>query len=154
MDVLVILGSKSDADRGKKAVAVLEEFDVQTRLIVASAHRTPNRLRQAVEDSDAQIFIAMAGMSAALPGTVAALTIRPVIGVPLSGKLNLDAVLAVTQMPPGIPVAAVSLDGAVNAALLAVEILALSQPKLRERLETYREGMREAIEKDSGSLGG
>ncbi len=154
MDVLVILGSKSDADRGKKAVAVLEEFDVQTRLIVASAHRTPNRLRKAVEDSDAQVFIAMAGMSAALPGTVAALTIRPVIGVPLSGKLNLDAVLAVTQMPPGIPVAAVSLDGAVNAALLAVEILALSQPTLRERLETYREGMREAIEKDSGSLGG
>ena len=154
MDVLVILGSKSDADRGKKAVAVLEEFDVQTRLIVASAHRTPNRLRKAVEDSDAQIFIAMAGMSAALPGTVAALTIRPVIGVPLSGKLNLDAVLAVTQMPPGVPVAAVSLDGAVNAALLAVEILALSQPTLRERLETYREGMREAIEKDSGSLGG
>ncbi|MEE8232620.1 MAG: 5-(carboxyamino)imidazole ribonucleotide mutase [Thermoplasmata archaeon] len=154
MDVLVILGSKSDADRGKKAVAVLEEFDVQTRLIVASAHRTPNRLRKAVEDSDAQIFIAMAGMSAALPGTIAALTIRPVIGVPLSGKLNLDAVLAVTQMPPGIPVAAVSLDGAVNAALLAVEILALSQPTLRERLETYREGMREAIEKDSGSLGG
>ena len=154
MDVLVILGSKSDADRGKKAVAVLEEFDVQTRLIVASAHRTPNRLRKAVEDSDAQIFIAMAGMSAALPGTIAALTIRPVIGVPLSGKLNLDAVLAVTQMPPGVPVAAVSLDGAVNAALLAVEILALSQPTLRERLETYREGMREAIEKDSGSLGG
>ena len=154
MDVLVILGSKSDADRGKKAVAVLEEFDVQTRLIVASAHRTPNRLRKAVEDSDAQVFIAMAGMSAALPGTVAALTIRPVIGVPLSGKLNLAAVLAVTQIPPRIPVAAVSLDGAVNAALLAVEILALSQPTLRERLETYREGMREAIEKDSGSLGG
>ena len=154
MDVLVILGSKSDADRGKKAVALLEEFGVQARLIVASAHRTPNRLRQAVEDSDAQIFIAMAGMSAALPGTIAALTIRPVIGVPLSGKLNLDAVLAVTQMPPGIPVAAVSLDGAVNAALLAVEILALSEPTLRERLETYREGMREAIEKDSGSLGG
>ncbi|MEE8198361.1 MAG: 5-(carboxyamino)imidazole ribonucleotide mutase [Thermoplasmata archaeon] len=154
MDVLVILGSKSDADRGKKAVAVLEEFDVQTRLIVASAHRTPDRLRKAVEDSDAQIFIAMAGMSAALPGTIAALTIRPVIGVPLSGKLNLDAVLAVTQMPPGVPVAAVSLDGAVNAALLAVEILALSQPTLREQLETYREGMREAIEKDSGSLGG
>ncbi len=82
MDVLVILGSKSDADRGKKAVAVLEEFDVQTRLIVASAHRTPNRLRQAVEDSDAQIFIAMAGMSAALPGTVAALTI---LGLSMSG---------------------------------------------------------------------
>jgi 5-(carboxyamino)imidazole ribonucleotide mutase len=154
MDVLVILGSKSDAERGKKAIAVLDEFGVQSRLVVASAHRTPDRLRKMVEDSDAQIFIAMAGMSAALPGTIAALTMHPVIGVPLSGKLNLDSVLAVTQMPPGIPVAAVALDGAVNAALLAVEILALSEPTLRDRLETYRENMREAIAKDSGTLGG
>jgi 5-(carboxyamino)imidazole ribonucleotide mutase len=154
MDVLVILGSKSDADRGKKALTVLEEFGVPSRLVVASAHRTPDRLRKMVEDSDAQIFIAMAGMSAALPGTIAALTTHPVIGVPLSGKLNLDSVLAVTQMPPGIPVAAVSLDGAVNAALLAVEILALSDPTLRERLESYRESMREAIAKDSRTLGG
>jgi 5-(carboxyamino)imidazole ribonucleotide mutase len=154
MDVLVILGSKSDADRGKKAVAVLDEFGVQSRLVIASAHRTPDRLRKVVEDSDAQIFIAMAGMSAALPGTIAALTTHPVIGVPLSGKLSLDSILAVTQMPPGIPVAAVALDGAVNAALLAVEILALSEPTLRERLETYRESMREAIAKDSGTLGG
>ncbi|MFQ5553128.1 MAG: AIR carboxylase family protein, partial [Thermoplasmata archaeon] len=97
---------------------------------------------------------AMAGMSAALPGTVAALTTRPVIGVPLSGKLNLDSVLAVTQMPPGIPVAAVSLDGAVNAALLAVEILALASPDLRERLEAYRDRMRTAVAEDSGDLGG
>lgn len=154
MDVLIILGSKSDADRGEKARVLLEEFGLQTRLIVASAHRTPDRLRKLVKDSDAQIFIAMAGMSAALPGTVAALTTRPVIGVPLSGKLNLDSVLAVTQMPPGIPVAAVSLDGAVNAALLAVEILALSAPDLRKRLVAYRADMRDAVAKDSEGLGG
>ncbi|MCJ2555457.1 MAG: 5-(carboxyamino)imidazole ribonucleotide mutase [Candidatus Thermoplasmatota archaeon] len=154
MDVLVILGSKSDADRGEKAVALLEEFGVPSKLVVASAHRTPDRLRRLVEDSDARIFVAMAGMSAALPGAVAALTTRPVIGVPLSGKLNLDSILAVTQMPPGIPVAAVSLDGAENAALLAVEILALADPKLRGRLEAYREGMREAIAKDSQIVGG
>ncbi|MCJ2531832.1 MAG: 5-(carboxyamino)imidazole ribonucleotide mutase [Candidatus Thermoplasmatota archaeon] len=154
MDVLVILGSKSDADRGEKAVAILEEFGVPSKLVVASAHRTPDRLRRVVEDSDARIFVAMAGMSAALPGTVAALTTRPVIGVPLSGKLNLDSVLAVTQMPPGIPVAAVSLDGAENAALLAVEILALADPELQARLEAYREGMREAIAKDSQIVGG
>ncbi len=154
MDVLVILGSKSDADRGEKAVALLEEFGVPAKLVVASAHRTPDRLRRVVEDSDARIFIAMAGMSAALPGTVAALTIRPVIGVPLSGKLNLDSVLAGTQMPPGIPVAAVSLDGAENAALLAVEILALTDPELQARLEAYRESMREAIAKDSQIIGG
>lgn len=154
MDVLVILGSKSDADRGAQAVALLEEFGVPTKLVIASAHRTPERLRRAVEDSDARVFVAMAGMSAALPGTVAALTTRPVIGVPLSGKLNLDSILAVTQMPPGIPVAAVSLDGAENAALLAVEILALADPELRGRLEAYREGMREAIAKDSRIVGG
>ncbi|MEE9174300.1 MAG: 5-(carboxyamino)imidazole ribonucleotide mutase [Thermoplasmata archaeon] len=154
MDVLVILGSKSDADRGEKAVALLEEFGVPSKLVVASAHRSPDRLRRLVEDSDARIFVAMAGMSAALPGAVAALTTRPVIGVPLSGKLNLDSILAVTQMPPGIPVAAVSLDGAENAALLAVEILALAEPKLRGRLEAYREGMREAIAKDSQIVGG
>lgn len=154
MDVLVILGSKSDADRGEKAVALLEEFGVPSKLVVASAHRTPDRLRRLVEDSDARIFVAMAGMSAALPGAVAALTTRPVIGVPLSGKLNLDSILAVTQMPPGIPVAAVSLDGAENAALLAVEILALADPELRGRLEAYREDMREAIAKDSQIVGG
>ncbi|MFQ5986725.1 MAG: 5-(carboxyamino)imidazole ribonucleotide mutase [Thermoplasmata archaeon] len=154
MDVLVILGSKSDAVRGEKALAILEEFGVPAGLIVASAHRTPDRLRKVVEGSEAQVFIAMAGMSAALPGTVAALTIRPVIGVPLSGKLNLDSVLAVTQMPPGIPVAAVSLDGAVNAALLATEILALANPDLRDRLEAYRDRMRMAIAEDSGDLGG
>ncbi len=154
MDVLVILGSKSDAGRGEKAMALLEEFGVPAKLVVASAHRTPDRLRRLVEDSNARIFIAMAGMSAALPGTVAALTTRPVIGVPLSGKLNLDSILAVTQMPPGIPVAAVSLDGAENAALLAVEILALADPGLQGRLEAYREGMREAVAKDSQILGG
>ncbi|MFQ5907939.1 MAG: 5-(carboxyamino)imidazole ribonucleotide mutase [Thermoplasmata archaeon] len=154
MDVLVILGSKSDADRGGKALAVLEEFGVPASMVVASAHRTPERLRKMVEDADARVFIAMAGMSAALPGTVAALTTRPVIGVPLSGKLNLDSVLAVTQMPPGVPVAAVSLDGAVNAALLAVEILALSQRELQEKLVAYRDRMRAAISRDSEALGG
>jgi 5-(carboxyamino)imidazole ribonucleotide mutase len=154
MDVLVILGSKSDADRGEKAMALLEEFGVPARMVVASAHRTPERLRKMVGDADAQVFIAMAGMSAALPGTVAALTTRPVIGVPLSGKLNLDSVLAVTQMPPGVPVAAVSLDGAVNAALLAVEILALTRHELQEKLVAYRDRRRAAISEDSEALGG
>lgn len=154
MDVLIVLGSGSDAEQGEKALETLRDFDVEAQLVVASAHRTPDRLRKVVEAADARVFIAMAGMSAALPGTVAALTTKPVIGVPLSGKLNLDSVLSVTQMPPGIPVAAVSLDGAMNAALLAVEILALSHPSLQERLEAYREGLRAGVAKDSESLGG
>lgn len=154
MDVLIVLGSLSDAEHGKKALRILEEFDLEADLVVASAHRTPERVRQLVEQSDARVFIAMAGMSAALPGTVAALTTRPVIGVPLSGKMNLDSVLSVTQMPPGIPVAAVALDGAKNAALLAVTILALGDEGLTKRLEAYRARMGEAVAEDSRKVGG
>lgn len=151
---MVILGSVSDVDRGKRALEVLEEFGVEAEMVIASAHRTPERLREVVMNSDAKVFIAMAGMSAALPGAVASLTIRPVIGVPLSGKLSLDSILSVTQMPPGVPVAAVSLDGAVNAALLAVEILALVDGSLREKLRAYRERMAEGVARDSRKLGG
>lgn len=139
MDVLVVLGSVSDQERGEQVLEVLRELGVETDVVVASAHRTPDLLRQIVRESDAKVFIALAGMSAALPGVIAALTLRPVVGVPLSGKLNLDAILSVSQMPPGVPVAAVSLDGAENAAILAAEILALSRPDLESRLRSYRD---------------
>jgi 5-(carboxyamino)imidazole ribonucleotide mutase len=89
------------------------------------------------------VFIGIAGLSAALPGTIAAHTIKPVIGVPVSGKVNLDAILSIIQMPPGIPVGAVGLDRGENAALLAVEILAVSDKKLTKKLENYRKKMRE-----------
>lgn len=151
---MVVLGSVSDIDRGKRALRVLEEFSIDAKMVIASAHRTPERLRQVVEGSDAKVFIAMAGMSAALPGAVASMTVRPVIGVPLSGKLNLDSILSVTQMPPGVPVAAVSLDGAENAALLAIEILAISDAGLKDRLRVYRERMAEGVLRDSQKLGG
>lgn len=154
MDVLVVLGSASDSEAGQKAVRTLNEFGLQAQMVVASAHRTPERLRRIVEESDARVFIAMAGMSAALPGAIAALTTKPVIGVPLSGKLNLDSLLSIVQMPRGVPVAAVALDGAENAALLAVEILALSNDALKKRLEEYREKMARAVERDSERLGG
>lgn len=153
MDVLIVLGSASDADRGKEALATLDGLGVGAQMIVASAHRSPDRLREVVQKSDAKIFIAMAGMSAALPGAIAALTTRPVIGVPLSGKLNLDSVLSVVQMPPGVPVAAVSLDGARNAALLAAAILGLSDPNLRGRLSDYRENMAQQVAQDSERVG-
>lgn len=154
MDVLIILGSVSDRAVGKKALETLEEFGVEAKLVVASAHRTPDRLRRIVQESDAKVFVAMAGMSAALPGTVAAHTTRPVIGVPLSGTMQLDSLLSVVQMPPGVPVAAVSLDGAANAALLAVEILALSDGKLERALQAYRDRKAEAVARDSEELGG
>jgi len=152
-DVLVVLGSKTDAEVGKKAQAILKEFGVSHEMIVSSAHRTPEELEKLVRDTDAKVFIAIAGLSAALPGTIAAHTTRPVIGVPVSGKLNLDSVLSVTQMPPGVPVAAVGLDRGENAALLAIQILALNDAELEKKLHEHREAMKRWVHEDSKSLG-
>jgi 5-(carboxyamino)imidazole ribonucleotide mutase len=152
-DVLIILGSKTDAEVGKKAEAILKEFGIPHEMIVSSAHRTPEDLQRTVKASDAKVFIAIAGLSAALPGTIAAHTTRPVIGVPVSGKVNLDAILSVTQMPPGVPVAAVGLDRGENAALLAVQILALADEGLEKKLREHREAMKRWVLEDSKSLG-
>jgi 5-(carboxyamino)imidazole ribonucleotide mutase len=153
-DVLVILGSKSDLDVGRKAIAILERFDVKAKMVVASAHRTPERVREIVNTSPAKVFIAIAGLSAALPGVIASTTTKPVIGVPVSGSMNLDSVLSVLQMPPGIPVAAVGLDRGENASLLAISILALSDEKLNKKLLEYREELLEKVIKDSMEVDG
>ena len=127
----------------EKAKIIFEEFGVDYAIKVASAHRTPDVLKNLVEKSDADVFIGIAGLSAALPGTIATHTIKPVIGVPVSGKVNLDAILSIIQMPPGIPVGAVGLDRVENAALLAIEILAVSDKKLAKKMGEYRKKMRE-----------
>ena len=137
------MGSSSDMPVAEKAKTIFEEFGIDYDIKVASAHRTPEVLKKLVEKSNADVFIGIAGLSAALPGTIAAHTIKPVIGVPVSGKVNLDAILSIIQMPPGIPVGAVGLDRGENAALLAVEILAVSDKKLKKKLENYRKKMRE-----------
>jgi len=137
------MGSSSDMPVAEKAKTIFKEFGVDYDIKVASAHRTPEVLKKLVEKSNADVFIGIAGLSAALPGTIAAHTIKPVIGVPVSGKVNLDAILSIVQMPPGIPVGAVGLDRGENAALLAVEILAVSDKKLKKKLENYRKKMRE-----------
>jgi 5-(carboxyamino)imidazole ribonucleotide mutase len=145
MKIQIILGSKSDMPVAEKAKKVLKEFSVNYDIKIASAHRTPDFLRKLVEDSDADIFIGVAGLSAALPGSIAAHTIKPVIGVPVSGKVNLDAILSIIQMPPGIPVAAVGLDRGDNAALLAIEILSIKDEKLVKELDNYRLEMKEKV---------
>ena len=127
----------------EKAKTIFEEFEVDYNIKIASAHRTPEVLKKLVEKNNADVFIGIAGLSAALPGIIAAHTIKPVIGVPVSGKVNLDAILSIIQMPPGIPVGAVGLDRGENAALLAVEILAVNDKKLTKKLENYRKKMRE-----------
>lgn len=123
-DVSIISGSKSDQHVVDRILRVLEERGVSYEHRVISAHRNPKELDQYIESSDARVFIAVAGMSAALPGAVAARTERPVIGVPVSGKLlGIDALLSIVQMPPGVPVACVGIDAGENAALLALRML-------------------------------
>ena len=152
-DVLVVLASKSDKEVGDKARDMLRQFGVSHEVVIASAHRTPAHLKTIVENSPAKVIIAIAGLSAALPGAIAAHTTKPVIGVPVSGKINLDALLSVVQMPPGVPVAAVGLDRGENAALLAVQILALSDPELSKKLHEHRKKLEEWVLEDNKTIG-
>lgn len=128
MDVLIIAGSKSDEEIVKKAEKILNENQILYGVEYCSFHREPERLIKIVKDTDAKIFIAIAGLSAALPGAVAAFTDKVVIGVPVSAKLNgLDALLSIVQMPKGVPVACVGIDNAENAAYLAARILKMTE---------------------------
>ncbi len=139
MKVAVIAGGKSDQQFVDSAVEILKEFGVDHDAKIISSHRKPNELVKYVKESDADVFIAIAGLAAHLPGFIAAQTIKPVIGVPVAAKLmGLDALLSIVQMPPGIPVATVGVDNAKNAAMLAVEILSVKDGKLKEKLQEYR----------------
>ena len=144
MKVAVLMGSPNDRDKMAPAVQTLEEFGVDAEEHVLSAHRTPDRVAAFARSARQEGYVALicgAGMAAHLAGAVAANTTLPVIGVPLSGgALNgIDALYATVQMPRGIPVATVAVDGALNAALLVVEMLAISDDKLARKLEEYRE---------------
>ncbi len=154
MQVAVIMGSDSDLPVMKKAFSVLDDFGVSYAAAIASAHRTPKKLAEFVEDAEKDgviCFLAGAGMAAALPGVVASLTEKPVIGIPLSSeKLDgMDALFSIVQMPSGMPVATVAIDGAKNAAYLAVQILASSDKKMAEKYKEFRADQAKAIyEKD------
>ncbi len=127
--VCVLAGSKSDQNVIDKVISVLDEHSVEYKVFVASAHREPDRLDQIIKDQvETDVFICIAGLSAALPGVVASKTDKPVIGVPVSSKLGgLDALLSIAQMPKGVPVAAVGIDNGQNAAHLAVRILKVKE---------------------------
>lgn len=154
MHVAIVMGSDSDLSVMKKAVEILNQFEVTYDVALASAHRTPEKLIDFVETQEEKgvaVFIAGAGMAAALPGVVASLTTKPVIGVPLSGNTldRMDALLSIVQMPSGMPVATVAIDGAKNAALLAVQMGALSDAVLCDQYKAYRNNMAKSIyEKD------
>ena len=140
--VMIMMGSKSDMDVMKKAEDFLTEVGIESRIEVASAHRNPERVHniaKEVEDSY-DVVIAGAGMAAHLAGGMASLVTKPVIGVPVNASLNgLDSLLSVSQMPPGIPVATVAINGAKNAAILALEIIAVADASFRQKLVEFRE---------------
>jgi 5-(carboxyamino)imidazole ribonucleotide mutase len=146
--VLIITGSESDLPRMEQCRDMLAEFGVPCALEVASAHRSPDKVVELIRESEAagaQVIVAGAGMSAALPGVVASYTDLPVIGVPLDSGMpgGIDALFSIVQMPTGIPVAAVAVNGAKNAAVLAARILGLADPEVRRTLAEYRRGLSE-----------
>lgn len=154
--VSIIMGSTSDLPVMEKAARFLDEMGVPFEMNALSAHRTPAEVEEFARTARGRglrVIIAGAGMAAALPGVIAAGTTVPVIGVPVKGMLDgLDALLSIVQMPPGIPVATVGVNGALNAAILAVEMLALSDEELAGRLETYKSGLKEKIVKANADL--
>jgi len=137
--VAILAGSKSDQKTIDDVTSFLKENGVNFDAQVISAHRNRKKLEDYVMNSDADVFIGIAGLSAALPGAIASLTTKPVIGVPLNVQLGgLDSLLSTVQMPPGVPVACVGIDNGKNAAILAMEILALKEPSINQKLENYR----------------
>lgn len=156
--IMVVMGSASDAPVAEEAVKALRELGVPCMVRVCSAHRTPEALRELVQDAaeDTGAYICIAGMAAHLAGAVAALTVLPVVGVPVaSGGLGgLDALLATAQMPPGIPVATVAVNGGRNAAILCAQMLAISNPDLRLAMQAARARMAEGIRAKDAEISG
>lgn len=157
--VVIMMGSASDEEKVSPCVDVLRSLGISYVFTVSSAHRTPERTEKLVRDEEARgarVFICAAGMAAHLAGAVAARTICPVIGIPVSGGVmgGMDALLATVQMPPGFPVATLAMDkaGARNAAWLAAQILAVADPALREKIEAARARMRADVEKAAAEV--
>ena len=150
--VSIIMGSDSDLNVMREAAEILTEFEIPVEVTVVSAHRTPDRLFSFAKEAagrGVQVIVAGAGGAAHLPGMVASLTPLPVIGVPIKSRNSIDgwdSVLSILQMPGGIPVATVALDGAKNAGLLAARILGAQDEAIRDRMAQYQESLRQAVE--------
>ncbi len=147
--VSIIMGSTSDLDVMEKAAKLLDEFEIPFEINALSAHRTPDEVEKfakGAKERGLKVIIAGAGMAAHLPGVIAAMTPLPVIGVPINASLSgFDSVLAILQMPPGIPVATVAVNGAMNAAILAVQMMATGDEKLMQKMLDYKESLKQKI---------
>lgn len=153
----IIMGSDSDLPVMEKAFAVLKDFNIQFEVKIISAHRTPDvhaEYAKSAADKGIKVIIAAAGMAAHLPGVTAGHTILPVIGVPMKSKVldGVDALYSIVQMPPGVPVATVAIDGAKNAALLAIQIIALGSAELTEKLKAFKIKIAEESMKKNDNL--
>ena len=157
MKILVVMGSDSDYGVMKDCLATLKKFEIEYECVVCSAHRTPEKSRELAKNAKKRGFsciIAAAGKAAHLPGVIAAYTTLPVIGVPIKSDAldGMDALLAIAQMPPGIPVATVGINAAQNAGILAVQILAASDENLSKKLAAYKEDLKTKITKANAEL--
>ncbi|MEN3013534.1 MAG: 5-(carboxyamino)imidazole ribonucleotide mutase [Endomicrobiia bacterium] len=156
--ISIIMGSDSDLPTMKDTAKTLEEFEVGYEIKILSAHRTPDDLKEYIkqaEQTGIELFIAAAGGAAHLAGVIAAHTTLPVIGVPMESPLNgFDSILSMLQMPPGVPVAVVSKGswGAKNSAILAIQILSLKYPELKEKLKQYKQKMAESVRQKNNAL--
>ncbi len=154
--VSIIMGSTSDLPVMEKAAKILDEFQIPFEMNALSAHRTPEEVEKfakGAKDNGIEVIIAGAGMAAHLPGVIAAMTSLPVIGVPINASLDgMDSLLAIVQMPPGIPVATVGINGAQNAGILAAQILAAGDENLKQTLIDYKENLKSKIVKANKDL--
>ena len=155
--VSIIMGSTSDLPVMEKAAQLLNDFHIPFEINALSAHRTPEAVEEFAKNAanrGIKVIIAAAGMAAALPGVIAANTTLPVIGVPIKGSVldGVDALYSIIQMPPGIPVATVAINGAMNAAILAVQMLALNDTTLAQAFAEYKEGLKKKITKANADL--
>lgn len=155
--VSIIMGSTSDLPIMEKAMTFLNDQKIPFEVNALSAHRTPDAVEEfakTAKDRGIKVIIAAAGMAAALPGVIAASTPLPVIGVPIKGSLldGMDALYSIIQMPPGIPVATVGINGSMNAAILAMQIIALDDAEIAERLDAYKAGLASKIKKANRDL--
>ncbi|MGL5641306.1 MAG: 5-(carboxyamino)imidazole ribonucleotide mutase [Paraclostridium sp.] len=158
MKIAVVMGSKSDYPKLEKGIELLEKFGIEVEVRALSAHRTPNQLMAFLKEieENTDVIIAAAGKSAHLPGVIASHTLIPVIGLPIKSSTmdGLDSLLSIVQMPQGIPVATVTIDSGINAALMAAQIMSIKYPKIKEELKNYRNEMELKVLEDDKNLRG
>jgi len=158
MKVVVIMGSKSDYPKLEVGIELLEKFGIEVIARALSAHRTPNQLMSFMKEieEDTDVIIAAAGKAAHLPGVIASHTLIPVVGLPIKSSTldGLDSLLSIVQMPPGIPVATVTIDSGINAALMASQIMSIKYPQIKENLKSYRKEMEQKVLEDDKNLRG